>query len=49
MLKQIILDQKEEISEILKKRIIKRNLTFVMRKVLNSDLIKVIMGVRRCG
>lgn len=48
-LKQILLDQSEELSEILKKRIIKRDIKPATGEMLNSDLIKVIMGVRRCG
>ncbi len=49
LLKQIILDQKEEIPEILGKKIIKRDVYPATNEILNSDLIKVIMGVRRCG
>jgi len=43
------LEQREEISRIFQEKIIKREIEENANKLLASDLIKVIMGVRRCG
>ena len=49
LIKQILLEQEEEINEIFKGKIIKREIETNLEKILTSNLIKVIMGVRRCG
>jgi len=49
LIKQILLEQREEIRHIFKEKTIKREVESYARKALESDLIKVIMGVRRCG
>ncbi|MDO9464803.1 MAG: ATP-binding protein [bacterium] len=49
LIKQILLEQEEEIAEIFKGKIIKREIEPVAEEMIDSDLIKVIMGVRRCG
>jgi len=49
LIKQILLEQEEEINEIFKGKIIKREVEKDLEKILTSNLIKVIMGVRRCG
>jgi len=49
LIKQILLEQREEIGRIFKERIIKREVEPETRKASESDLVKVIMGVRRCG
>ncbi len=43
------MEQREEISRIFQEKIIKREIEENANKLLASDLIKVIMGVRRCG
>ena len=48
-IKQILLEQREEIGRIFKERIVEREIETKARKLVESDLIKVIMGVRRCG
>jgi len=49
LIKQILLEQKEEIERIFKERTIKREAEERAKKMIPSDLIKVIMGARRCG
>lgn len=49
LIKQIILEQREEIERIFKERIIPRQIQSKISSLMGSDLIKVIMGVRRCG
>lgn len=49
LVKQILLEQKKEIEEVFKQKIIKREVEPNAKKMFASDLIKVIMGVRRCG
>lgn len=49
LIKQILLEQREEIKNIFKMKIISREIITRIEKIFNSDLIKVIMGVRRCG
>ena len=49
LIKQILLEQEEEINEIFKGKIIKREIETSLKGILTSNLIKVIMGVRRCG
>ena len=43
------MEQREEISRIFKDNIIQREKGAYLSKILGSNLIKVIMGVRRCG
>lgn len=49
LIKQILLEQREEIVKIFKEKIITREVEKEASKLFESDLIKVIMGVRRCG
>lgn len=49
IIKQILLEQKEEIGGASKERIIDREAMSEAKKGFSSDLIKVVMGVRRCG
>jgi len=49
IIKQILLDQSEEIKKILNTEIIEREIESKISKSLQNDLIKVIIGVRRCG
>jgi hypothetical protein len=49
LIKQILLEQKEEISEVFKEKIIEREIFPRIKGMVKSNLIKVIMGVRRCG
>lgn len=49
LIKQILLEQKEEIAELFRGRIVERDCGRAAKKMIESDLIKVIMGVRRCG
>ncbi len=49
LIKQILLEQKEEIKEIFKEKIIAREIEPKIKELLETSLIKVIMGVRRCG
>lgn len=49
LIKQVLLEQKKEIAEIFKSNIIQRDLFAKSSKMLPSNLIKVIMGARRCG
>lgn len=49
LIKQILLEQREEISCIFKDNIIQREKSAYLSRILGSNLIKVIMGVRRCG
>jgi len=48
-IKQIVLDQREEIKEIFKTKIIEREIEEKVRDSLKDNLIKVIIGIRRCG
>lgn len=48
-IKQILVDQKEEINKILQGKLIIREIADKAQKLFDSDLVKVIMGVRRCG
>jgi len=48
-IKQILIEQKEEIKRIFKERLIPRGIIPQVEKIFNSNLIKVIIGVRRCG
>jgi len=43
LIKQILLEQEEEINEIFKGKIIKREIEKDLEKILTSNLIKVIM------
>lgn len=49
-LKRIIIDQREEIDRIMRReKIIEREIFEPSRKLAETDLIKVIKGIRRCG
>ncbi|MBN2072823.1 MAG: AAA family ATPase, partial [Actinobacteria bacterium] len=47
--KQILLDQRQEISNILDTQIVERGIESKIKAALDDKLIKVISGVRRCG
>jgi hypothetical protein len=49
LIKQILLEQRQEIQHIFKGKIIKREIEPKVIGAFESDLVKVIMGVRRCG
>ncbi|PIU18822.1 MAG: hypothetical protein COT16_00980 [Elusimicrobia bacterium CG08_land_8_20_14_0_20_44_26] len=49
VLKQILLEQREEINRIFQERIIKREIISKTGELFTGNLIKVITGVRRCG
>ena len=49
IIKQILLEQKEETKKIFTEKIIKREIERRARQSLKDNLIKVIIGVRRCG
>jgi uncharacterized protein len=49
IIKQILLEQKEEISQIFNKVLVDRQVMPYAKKALKTDLIKVIIGIRRCG
>ncbi|MBI4374340.1 MAG: ATP-binding protein [Deltaproteobacteria bacterium] len=48
-IKAILLEQKEEITEIFKQKIIRREAEARAKRMLKGPLVKVIMGVRRSG
>ena len=49
-LKQVIIDQKEELKNIVKReKIIDREFLKTYKKNVSSEIIKVITGIRRCG
>lgn len=48
-IKQILLEQREEIADIFKEKIINREIEPKIKDMFNSNLIKVVTGVRRCG
>ncbi|MCX6383555.1 MAG: ATP-binding protein, partial [Actinobacteria bacterium] len=48
-MKQILLDQREEIKKIFNIKIIEREIEEKVRESLKDNLIKVVIGVRRCG
>ena len=47
--KQILLDQRQEISNIFNTQIVEREIESKIKSALDDKLIKVISGVRRCG
>lgn len=47
--KQILLDQRHEINNILNTQIVEREIESKIKAALDDKLIKVISGVRRCG
>jgi len=47
--KQILLDQRQEINNIFKTQIVEREIESKIKSALDDKLIKVISGVRRCG
>ena len=48
-LKTVLLEQKTEITELLKTKITERDRESEAKKALKNNLIKVLIGVRRCG
>lgn len=49
-LKQVIIDQKGELKNLIKReKIIEREFLDIYKKYVRSDIIKVITGIRRCG
>lgn len=48
-IKQLLLEQKEEIKKLALKTTIQRSIEQMAKKSLKDNLIKVILGVRRCG
>lgn len=49
-LKQVVIDQKDELKELVKREnIIDREFLSTYKKSISSDIIKVITGIRRCG
>ena len=49
-IKQVLIDQKKELEEVVrKKKIVKREALDKFKDYANSSLIKVITGIRRCG
>jgi len=48
-LKQVVLDQKQEIESIFNTHIVTREIEPEIKAALDDKLIKVIAGVRRCG
>ena len=48
-LKQLLYDQRKELDEHLKKEIVRRDALQHFQSLSNSNLIKVVMGVRRSG
>jgi predicted AAA+ superfamily ATPase len=48
-IKQILLEQKEEIAQIFIRALVDRQVMPYAKKVFKTDLIKVITGIRRCG
>lgn len=49
LIKQVLLEQKEEVKKIYDEKFIKREIEESIKKCLRDNLIKVIIGVRRCG
>lgn len=49
IIKQILFEQNEEIEKIFQERIVSREIILKSRAIFNTGLIKVIIGVRRCG
>src|SRR5665647_1231280 len=48
-LKNVLLEQKMEIIELLEIKTIQRDQEVEIKKALENNLIKVLIGVRRCG
>lgn len=49
IIKKVLLEQREEISEFLASEVVERDKEKEIKKALKSNLIKVIIGVRRSG
>jgi len=49
LLRQILLEQREEADRIFQQKIINREVLSKAKKLFAGDLIKVVTGVRRCG
>jgi len=48
-LKSVLLEQKAEIAELLETETIQRSREAETKKALKNNLVKVLIGVRRCG
>lgn len=48
-LKQILLEQRDEIGRLLEGSIVVRDVYPAAKKLLNTGLVKAVIGVRRCG
>ncbi|MCG2725162.1 MAG: ATP-binding protein [Elusimicrobia bacterium] len=49
LIKQVLLEQKEEIAQFTNARLIDREIYIALKNMAKIKLIKVIMGIRRCG
>lgn len=49
IIRQVLIEQKKEIKRVFQEKLILREIIPQAQKMFNSDLIKVITGVRRCG
>ena len=49
IIKQILLEQKDEIARFFNKTLVDREVMPYAKKVFKTDLIKAVMGIRRCG
>jgi len=49
IIKQVLLEQREEIAQVFKRRIIGRDVMPEAKRIFGIDLIKAVMGIRRCG
>ena len=49
IIKQILLEQKDEIARLFNKTLVDREVMPYAKKVFKTDLIKAVMGIRRCG
>ncbi|MFH1338482.1 MAG: ATP-binding protein [Candidatus Omnitrophota bacterium] len=49
IIKQVLLEQREEIGQVFKRRIIGREVMPEAKRIFGTDLIKAVMGIRRCG
>ncbi len=49
IIKQVLLEQREEIAQVFKRRVIDRDVMPEAKRIFGTDLIKAVMGIRRCG
>jgi predicted AAA+ superfamily ATPase len=47
--KQILLEQREEVAEVFKERLIEREAMPLAARIVPSGMVKAVIGVRRCG